>query len=526
MQPILSRRAVLAGTAATLLPIRVRAGEVAHRLTILHVNDIHSRHDPVDDRALTCAFDAAHRNCLGGTARLAGSLALARRAAEAAGRTVLLLDAGDQFQGSLFYTAWKGDVELAVAHAQGTEAMAVGNHEFDDGPANLARFVRAARFPVLSANLDASREPALAGLVKPWTIIDKAGLRIGVVGLTTPETLVGSSPGPNIAIGDPAAALIGAAAAARAAGAMVVVALSHLGVDVDRALAASIPAGTVAAVVGGHSHTLLSDSEPGAAGPAHAVVNGAAVAQAACYARYGGRLDLDLDADGRVVAFDGDVRHIGPETPEDADVARIVASYGAKLDGVRNQVVGHAPAPLGNTGCRVAECPLGDFVADAMLRSTEGADVAILNGGGMRIGLPGGAITRGDVLAAFPFGNMVATLRLRGGDLGAAVAYGLSRSGRGAFPQVAGMRVRWSPGSLDISVRDQDGAFRPLDPDRIYTVVTIDFLRRGGDGYALLKTAAIDPYDNGPPLDEVVAKALTGDDPLQGRTDGRIAATP
>ena len=143
MQTMLSRRAALAGTAATLWPIRVRAGALARRLTILHLNDVHSRHDPVDDRALTCEPGAAHPTCLGSTARLAGWLSVARQKAEAEGRTVLLLDAGDQFQGSLFYTAWKGDVELAVAHAFGTEAMAVGNHEFDDArrtwPASSAR---------------------------------------------------------------------------------------------------------------------------------------------------------------------------------------------------------------------------------------------------------------------------------------------------------------------------------------------------------------------------------------------------
>ena len=364
-------------------------------------------------------------------------------------------------------------------------------------------------------------------MVKPWVVIDKgAGLKVGVVGLTTPETLVGSSPGPNVAIGDPEPALVAAARAARAAGATVVVALSHLGAGVDRELAARMPAGIVDAFVGGHSHTLLSDSEPGAAGPAHVVINGAAVVQAACYARYGGRLDIDLDADGRAVAFGGDVGHVGLDAPEDAGVAAIVASYGAKLDGVRKQVVGHAPEPIGNDGCRTGECPLGDFVADALLRSTEGAEVAVLNGGGMRIGLPGGAITRGDVLAAFPFGNMVATLNLRGSDLRAAIAYGLSRVGRGAFPQVAGMRIRVKPGGPDIAVRDAAGAFKPLDPERTYRVVTLDFLRRGGDGYGILKTAAIDPYDNGAPLDEVVAKALTGDDPLMGRTDGRIVLAP
>ncbi len=521
--PMIRRRAVLATAAAGLLPIRLRAGTVAHRLTILHVNDIHSRHDPVDDRALTCDAGKPGPACFGGTARLAGVLAGWQAESEAANRTVLRLDAGDQFQGSLFYTAWKGDVEVRVANAMGTEAMAVGNHEFDDGPANLARFIRAARFPVLSANLDTSREPALDGLVKPFVVIDKAGLKIAVVGLTTPETLIGSSPGPNISFGDPMPTLIGAAKQARAAGAAFVVALSHLGVAADRDMAAALPAGLVDVIVGGHSHTLLSDAEPGALGPAHAAINGTVVVQAACYARYAGRIDLDIGDDSRVLSVAGDVRHVALDAPEHPEVAKIVAEYAQKLDGVRRQVVGHTPAPVGNDGCRTGECALGDVVADALLASVKGADVAIMNAGGIRIGLPGGPVTRGDVMGAFPFGNMVASLSLKGSDLRAALTYGLSRAGRGAFPQIAGARIRWSPlnpGAADISI-----AGVPLDDTKTYRIVTNDFLRRGGDGYAMLKSAAIDPYDNGPPLDAVIASALSGRDPLLGRTDGRIAPT-
>ena len=257
-------RRLLLGAAATLPMVRLARGAAAHRVTILHVNDFHSRHEPVNAAALACSTGGG---CFGGSARLASAIALERAAAMASGRSVALLDAGDQFQGSLFYTAWKGEVERAVMHELGTEAMAVGNHEFDNGPAVLAAFVRGARFPVLSANVGTD-DPDLAGLLRSWIILDKAGLRIGVVGLTTPEAATTSSPGPLVQFRPPGPALAAAAAEARTGGARIVVALSHLGVAADRALAGQVPG--VDVFLGGHSHTLLSDSEPGAAGPAHA----------------------------------------------------------------------------------------------------------------------------------------------------------------------------------------------------------------------------------------------------------------
>ncbi len=520
----LPRRALLAGLAAIPL-VRLRAAPVAHRISLVHMNDFHSRHEPVDPRALACA---AGDGCLGGSPHLATALFRARDAAIADGRAPLLLDAGDQFQGSLFFTAWHGEVELAVMHALGTEAMAVGNHEFDQGPATLARFIRGAGFPVLSANIDAGADPDLRGLIRRFAILHKDGLAIGVVAATTTETLVGSSPGPHVAIGDPAPALALAAAAARAAGARFVIALSHLGVAADRALAGQIPG--IDAIVGGHSHTLLSDTEPGAAGPAHAVYHGPAgrclVLQAGCFGRYVGRLDLDIGDDGALVAYGGDCTHVSLDLPPDPTVAAIVAGYAAQLDAVRHRRVGTATKPIPNDGCRQGECALGDFVADAILASAHGAEVAIMNAGGLRTGLPGGQLTLGDVLTALPFGNAVATLGLSGADLRAALANGVSRAGKGGFPQVAGLRVVWRLDAADpivtVDVREPGGGYAPLDPHRRYTVATNNFLRAGGDGYAVLKTGAVDPYDAGPGLDEVVAAALAAHTPVAPATDGRL----
>ncbi|MDR3523587.1 MAG: 5'-nucleotidase C-terminal domain-containing protein [Acetobacteraceae bacterium] len=524
----ITRRTLLAAL-ATLPMARMARGEVAHRLTILHVNDIHSRHEAVDARSLTCKA-GSRPDCLGGTARLATALFTDRDAARAAGRDVLQLDAGDQFQGSLYYTAWKGEVELAVAHAFGTEAMTVGNHEFDNGPDTLARFVRGATFPVLSANIDASAEPSLAGLLRPSVLFTRAGLKIGVVGATTLQTATTSSPGPLIRFTDPGAALAAQAAQLRAQGAQLVIALSHLGVEQDRLLAGHIPG--VDAFIGGHSHTLLSDSEAGAAGPAHEMITGPAgsaiVVQAACYARYFGRLDLDIDAQGRLLAVGGDVRHVGPDLPEEPGVAAIIGHYAAQLDSIRRRVVGTAPAAIDVTSCRVAECSFGNFIADALLAATPSADVALFNGGGMRTGLPAGKITLGDVLTALPYGNTTATVQVSGDDLRQTLANGVARAGSGAFPQIGGMRFVWSPqapkdqrlGRVDI--RQHDGGYAPLDPMRVYTVVTNNFIRTGGDGYTMLRDHGRNAYDTGPGVDEIVQQAIARLGRIAPQVEGRI----
>ena len=504
----LTRRSLL--TALGTLPLtRLAHGQAAHRITLLHMNDFHSRHLPVDGRAISCG--PGREGCFGGSARLATAIRAQRAAAESDGRAVLLLDGGDQFQGSLFFTAHRGMAELAVMHSVGTDAMAVGNHEFDLGPDVLGRFAEAARFPVLSANVDVTDEPALAGRLRRYAMFDRAGLRIAVVGLTTRDAIISSSPGPNVRISDAAQALELAATEARADGATLVIALSHLGVFEDRRL--TVPG--IAAILGGHSHSLLSNVEPGAIGPHPEVArSGALIVQAGAYGRYLGRLDLDIGADGRVLAHGGECRHVGLDVPEDPAVAAIVATYNEPLAELRGRPVAVLPEDLGIAACRVAQCNFGRLVAVVLLAAAPGANMAVTNGGGLRTGLRAGPVSYGDILEAMPFGNTLATVTLTGADLRATLEHGLSHLGRGGFPQLAGAALEWDatrPAGERIKLfklQDLDGGWYDVDPARRYIVATNNFMRSGGDGYTILRDRGIDPYDDGTGVAELVIAAL------------------
>ena len=278
----------------------------------------------------------------------------------------------------------------------------------------------------------------------------------------------------------------------RGQGAQLVVLLSHMGVLFDRAL--DQPG--VDVIVGGHSHTLLSNTEPGAFAPdAQPDPGGALVLQAGAYGRYLGRLDLDLAADGTVLAHGGGCVHVGLDGPEDLAVAGIVARFAAPLQAFRQEIVATLPEALSLSTCRFTQCELGQTVATAMLTATHGAEVAIMNAGGLRTGLPAGPVNRGQVLEAMPFGNTIATLTLSGADLEAALRHGLSQLGRGGFPQWAGLRFV----GVGFEVRRGEG-WAPLDPAERYLVVTNNFLRNGGDGYSVFRDRGADPYDNGPGL--------------------------
>jgi len=535
-----SRRSALGlalgtGLAAALAAPRIGRAQAPLRLTVIHTNDFHSRHEPINRFSASCTTaDRDQGRCFGGAARAAAAIERARRAAEAEGRVVVLLDAGDQFMGSLFYTHYRGDAEREVMNAIGYDAMTVGNHEFDNGPANFARFVESVRHPIVSANLDLTEEPALAGRIPGHVLINRGGLRIGVVGATTEETPSISSPG-KVRFTPAAAALARAAAAARAEGAQAVIALTHVGWEIDKALAASVPG--LDLVVGGHSHTLLSNSAQGAAGAYPTPIQGQGgrivpVVQAGAYSRYLGRIDLDLDVSGRVSQASGDATELLLGAPEDPAVAALVARLGGPLEETRSRIIGQARGEIDQRACRAGECAMGNLVADAMLEAgrASGAEIALQNGGGLRAGFGSGPISFGDVLTVLPFSNTLATLKLRGSDLAAALEHGVSAAeeGSGRFPQVAGIRFAWvrsnPAGSrvTGIEVRGQGGAWSPLDPGRLYHVVTNNFLRNGGDGYVMLRDRALDAYDSGPNMEDVVEPFIAARSPIAPTLDGRI----
>ena len=505
-------------------------------LTILHTNDFHSRLEAINRFDSTCgAKDEAEGKCFGGVARL--KTALDARRAALGNAPYLLLDAGDQFQGSLFYSIHKGAAEAEFMAKLGYDAMAVGNHEFDDGPAVLRKFIDAVPFPMLSSNLDVRNDPELAGKIERTVVLERGGERIGIVSALATDTVETSSPGPNVAFADEVAAIQAAVDELTAQGVKHIVALTHVGLPRDREIAASVRGLDV--IVGGHSHSLLSNTDDKAEGKYPVMVtnpDGVAVpiVTAYAYGKFLGELTVRFDGEGKVVAASGDPILIDASFAPDPDFAARVAALGAPIEALKNEVIGEASEPIDGSrdNCRARECAMGTLVATAMLERTRslGVSVAFQNGGGLRASIDAGPITKGEVLTVLPFQNTLATVDVSGADILAALENGLSQvsEGAGRFPQVAGLRYTWNPAAeagqrvVRAEVQQADGTWTPVDPAQDYGVVTNNFMRRGGDGYAVFRDNGRNAYDFGPNLEDVVMAYLAANTPYTPSLPGLI----
>jgi len=509
-----------------------------YRLTILHVNDTHARFEPINKYNSTCSDeDNAEGKCFGGLARLEEAISQRREALLAEGRNVLTLHAGDQFQGSLFYTTYKGELSAELMDAFGFDAMAVGNHEFDDGPEALATFVDAVDFPVLFANTDLANEPLLAGKIPAYVTQEVGGETVGIIGILAEDTDETSSPGPNVPFIRAEEVLPGLIETLSNDGVDKVIVLSHMGLGRDTEIAAAVDG--IDAIVGGHSHTLLSNSIEGAEGPYPTIVtspNGAHVpiVQAFAYTKHLGELELVFDDDGKVMSATGDVVTLNSSFDEDAAIQARIEEAGAPLEEIKKEVVGKAAAAIDGdrASCRAVECAMGVLVTDAMIDhvADQGVTIAIQNGGGLRASINEGPITMGEVLTVLPFQNTLATFELTGAGIVAALENGVSQieEGAGRFPQIAGLRYGFDPKGepgkriRSVDVKQADGSFAPIDEAATFLVVSNDYMRGGGDGYAVFRDDATNAYDFGPSLEEVVADYLTKNQPYEPHLDDRI----
>ncbi|MGB0263018.1 MAG: metallophosphoesterase, partial [Henriciella sp.] len=217
-------------TGAAALMLAACSGETDYTLTILHTNDFHARFEPISQYDSGCSVeDNENGECFGGSARLMTAIGEAR----ARSGNHILVDGGDQFQGTLFYTYYKGRLAAEVMNQMGYDAMTVGNHEFDDGPETLRGFVDAVSFPVLMSNSDISNEPLLSDKIQKSVIIERGGERLGLIGLTPQDTDELASPGPNISFTDPVMAVQGEVDRLTADGVNKIIVLSHSGYNID-----------------------------------------------------------------------------------------------------------------------------------------------------------------------------------------------------------------------------------------------------------------------------------------------------
>ncbi|MDJ1006878.1 MAG: bifunctional metallophosphatase/5'-nucleotidase [Paracoccaceae bacterium] len=517
---------LLLAAASTALMATAAAAE--YKITILHTNDFHDRFEPISRFNSTCRpDDNAEGKCFGGMARMVTAV----NEAKARHDNVMLLDAGDQFQGTLFFQFYGGDVQAEMMNVLGYDAMAVGNHEFNNGPEGLLNFVSQVEFPVLMSNADLTGEPELRDVLQRSVVIEKAGERIGIIGVTPLNNDELSSPGPNIVFTDPSQAIQAEIDALEADGVDKIILLSHSGYQTDLVIA--IQTLGLDLIIGGHSNTLLGDME-GAAGPYPTITNGVPIVTAFAYGKYLGELELTFDDAGNVTEISGQPILIDASVAEDEGVLARLAELAEPLDEVRNEVVAEASAPIegDRSFCRAEECEMGNLVADAMLDRVkdQGIQIALANGGGLRASIDGGEITKGEVLTVLPFQNTLSTFEVTGATLKDALENAVLQyddpDATGRFAQVAGLKYTITPSNAfgsrisDVMVMEGD-SFVPLDPEKVYGVVSNNFIRNGGDGYSMF-VDAMNAYDFGPDLADVTAEFLAENSPYTPYLDGRI----
>lgn len=486
-----------------------------YKLHILHYNDLHSRIESVSKYDGNCSKgDEAEGKCFGGVARLYPALMKLRDELKAQGENVIILDAGDQFQGSLMYTTYKGDVEAEFLQMLSPDAMAVGNHEFDDGPEGFAGFLEQVNIPVLSGNIDVSAEPLLSGKIDDHLILEIGGENIGIISALAVDTKETSSPGENVKFMDEISALKADAAALSEQGINKIIALNHVGYNKDLQIAGAIKG--VDVVVGGHSHSLLSNTNDRAEGPYPTRVGNIPVVQAYAYSKYFGHLIVTFNDEGEVIASEGDTVLVDNSFPVDEKMAQRIAELAGPIEELKATVIGNAADIIDGdrNNCRLKECTMGNLVADAMLARTQsqGVQIAIQNGGGLRASIDQGEITMGELLTVLPFQNTLATFQTTGAVIVEALENGVSQIAdvAGRFPQIAGLRYEFDGSVGKILCVDvmEEGEWVKLDPEITYGVVTNNYVRGGGDGYAMFRDKAQNVYDYGPNLEDVVAEFI------------------
>ena len=435
------------------------------KITVIHTNDTHSR--------------LIGTNTEIGFAKIA---TLIKEAKEANPNT-LVLDAGDTLHGMPIVNISKGENAIKVLEAAGYDYMTLGNHDFNYGKERLFELRDMSQVGMLSANIvDENGEY----IFTPYVIEEVGDVKVGIYGLSTPDTVILTNP--NNVVGlvfkDPIEVSKEMVEELEDK-TDVIIALAHLGLDESSTLTSKALAQEVEGIdliIDGHSHSMLEAGQ---------LENNTLIVQTKNYGQNLGYVDIEI-LEGEVTGITArllaaaDTADVVPDpdlqkTIEDIEAANaevfneVIATTDVYLDGVRENV-------------RTKETNLGNLSADAA-RAATGADIAFVNGGGIREDIPVGDITKGKIAAIFPFGNTIEVKKITGADLKAMLEWSVSDypAAKGAFLQVSGLEFSFDPakeaGSKVVEILVGGEAF---DEAKEYTVAINDFMSTGGDGYSML----------------------------------------
>ncbi len=499
-------------------------------VNIIHINDHHSH---VESEPYKLVFGEVQ---LGGLARVATKIKQLRKTL----KNPLVLHAGDALQGTIFYTLYKGDVDVALMNLIGFDAFELGNHEFDDGEAVLAKFIKQANFPVIAANIDASQNNEIAGLFKPYLIKDIEGEKVAILGINTLKTVHSSNPNKNVIFKDEVETANKFVQQLEKQGINKIIVLSHYGYNQDINLAKQVAG--IDIIVGGDSHTLLGDVKSlglTSEGDYPTIVlsprnEPVCIVHAWQYSYVVGKLEVKFNNKGQVDQCQGNpILLVGSNNKtiannpniefvkEDPAVAAKLAEYSSKIKNLRQQVIGQAADNLWHiripgihpTGIELTHGSyIAPIVAEAFFQQLDKVgfepDIAIQNGGGVRANLLKGNITIDNAYNLLPFNNTLYILNMKGSEIKQVLEDAVSHiwddgGSTGAFPY--GSHIRYTIDKtkpinqrfIQIEILNKQGIWQAIKAEKYYKVVTNSFLIDGKDGYTTFgKIKGINTYFN------------------------------
>ncbi|XP_002741916.1 snake venom 5'-nucleotidase-like [Saccoglossus kowalevskii] len=528
-------------------------------LVIIHTNDIHARFDESDKRAGDCSEDEHQAGkCFGGVARIVTKINELKEQHD----NVLVLDAGDQFQGTLWFYHYRGAAAAHFMQTIGYDAMALGNHEFDNGIDDLVPFLESDTpvFPVLSSNIDAVDEPSVQGFIQNSTIITLTnGEQIGIVGYTTKDTPNLSKPG-NLIFNPEVESIRAEVERLKTQGVNKIIVLGHGGVNKDMDIAGMVDG--VDVVIGGHTNTFLYTGEPPsnedpydtypiAIHPGDDVTRNVLVVQDYAYGKYLGYLQVTFDTDGEVIEWSGNPILLDKTVEQDPETLADVLEWKEPIYEMQNDIIGSTRVYLDGERqhCRTQECNLGNLIADAMVHQnmkhpdeTKWADVtiALMNSGAIRSSINVDetgfhSITVGDVLNVLPYRDTFDLLEIKGKSLREALEHSVSEiipeDPHPRYFQMSGLIVTYDierpVGERVVKVEAKCTAcrvpeFHPLEDEAVYKLVLPTFIANGGDGYDMFVDDRISYHIPGDLDTDVLMEYITTMSPITLGLENRI----
>lgn len=423
-------------------------------LVILHTNDIHGRVLPFKDKATGRTIDGAP-----------GLLAKIEAMRKLFGsENVLLIDAGDMSQGTPMSNMFCGDPVTDFMNRAGYDCSTLGNHEFEWGRKEMERQIKRRRFPIVCTNIVDKRTRKVPALITPFTIVERGGMKIGLIGLTPPENvkMCFKENIEDFEFTDPLESVNKSKSELHSMGIRTIGIVSHLGYEEDLALAERLEG--VAFIIGAHTHTAVEDPK---------AVNGIPVFQTGCHTRNLGVARIVIDPDtGKTLSFKGTLI---PNSGKDEGLLKDMESYNERVKSIMAEKIGEAAGDVPNRskGDKSGTTAIGDLITDIM-RDISKTDLFIINSSSFKDGFRKGAITKEDLFYAIPYDNRILTFSISGADLPGMIDYYFDRD---VFCQVSGITMDYDAGKpmgsrfSSILVNG-----RPIDPKKTYKVGMIDFL--------------------------------------------------